>query len=128
MPGPARPPSWSDASAGWSSELPSGRSAPSSTSIAGRDAPSDRSPRSEKHTSELQSPSNLVCRLLLAKKKRAAAHHRGRLPRHRRSRRALAADEGQAVPTHTAVARETGGGRRPAARGDARVGGRAYSL
>src|SRR5256885_11213435 len=27
-------------------------------------------PRSEEHTSELQSPCNLVCRLLLAKKKR----------------------------------------------------------
>src|SRR2546430_4156696 len=32
--------------------------------------------RSEEHTSELQSQSNLVCRLLLEKKK----HHRGRLP------------------------------------------------
>src|SRR5256885_962404 len=30
-------------------------------------------PRSEEHTSELQSPCNLVCRLLLEKKKRAAA-------------------------------------------------------
>src|SRR5256885_8506010 len=29
-------------------------------------------PRSEEHTSELQSPCNLVCRLLLEKKKRAA--------------------------------------------------------
>src|SRR2546426_8600357 len=28
-----------------------------------------RSPRSEEHTSELQSPCNLVCRLLLEKKK-----------------------------------------------------------
>src|SRR5256885_2930952 len=28
-------------------------------------------PRSEEHTSELQSPCNLVCRLLLEKKKRA---------------------------------------------------------
>src|SRR5256885_7270540 len=32
--------------------------------------PSDRvAPRSEEHTSELQSPCNLVCRLLLEKKK-----------------------------------------------------------
>src|SRR2546430_11203740 len=31
-----------------------------------------RSPRSEEHTSELQSQSNLVCRLLLEKKKRTA--------------------------------------------------------
>src|SRR5256885_7230978 len=30
---------------------------------------SDASPRSEEHTSELQSPCNLVCRLLLEKKK-----------------------------------------------------------
>src|SRR2546430_3770330 len=29
----------------------------------------DRAPRSEEHTSELQSQSNLVCRLLLEKKK-----------------------------------------------------------
>src|SRR2546428_6870183 len=31
-------------------------------------------PRSEEHTSELQSRSDLVCRLLLEKKKREAAH------------------------------------------------------
>src|SRR6516162_72159 len=30
--------------------------------------------RSEEHTSELQSPCNLVCRLLLEKKKEAASH------------------------------------------------------
>src|SRR3989454_6203453 len=43
-----------------------------------RSAPSDRArpfgtrrpPRSEEHTSELQSPCNLVCRLLLEKKKK----------------------------------------------------------
>src|SRR2546430_9955738 len=32
--------------------------------------------RSEEHTSELQSQSNLVCRLLLEKKKIAASHRR----------------------------------------------------
>src|SRR2546426_7951178 len=32
--------------------------------------PADRAGRSEEHTSELQSPCNLVCRLLLEKKKR----------------------------------------------------------
>src|SRR2546430_6998285 len=32
-------------------------------------------PRSEEHTSELQSQSNLVCRLLLEKKKKAHIHH-----------------------------------------------------
>src|SRR5256885_10465225 len=31
-------------------------------------------PRSEEHTSELQSPCNLVCRLLLEKKKRNSHH------------------------------------------------------
>src|SRR2546426_7915848 len=36
-----------------------------------------RSPvrRSEEHTSELQSPCNLVCRLLLEKKKKTIAHN-----------------------------------------------------
>src|SRR5438270_7803355 len=34
-------------------------------------APSDSAVRSEEHTSELQSQSNLVCRLLLEKKKAA---------------------------------------------------------
>src|SRR3712207_7937265 len=33
-------------------------------------SPSDRSPRSEEHTSELQSRQYLVCRLLLEKKKK----------------------------------------------------------
>src|SRR5688572_32531297 len=32
--------------------------------------------RSEEHTSELQSQSNLVCRLLLEKKKKKKKHHR----------------------------------------------------
>src|SRR2546426_7163877 len=31
--------------------------------------------RSEEHTSELQSPCNLVCRLLLEKKKKTGVHH-----------------------------------------------------
>src|SRR2546430_4286556 len=35
--------------------------------------------RSEEHTSELQSQSNLVCRLLLEKKKHSSYHH---IPRH----------------------------------------------
>src|SRR2546426_4333468 len=34
----------------------------------------DRFLRSEEHTSELQSPCNLVCRLLLEKKKNATVH------------------------------------------------------
>src|SRR2546427_9169711 len=36
-----------------------------------RRSPPLRHPRSEEHTSELQSQSNLVCRLLLEKKKKA---------------------------------------------------------
>src|SRR2546426_6445643 len=32
-------------------------------------------PRSEEHTSELQSPCNLVCRLLLEKKKKKSTDH-----------------------------------------------------
>src|SRR5256885_11715281 len=35
-------------------------------------------PRSEEHTSELQSPCNLVCRLLLEKKKNKITAHRER--------------------------------------------------
>src|SRR5256885_11837269 len=34
----------------------------------------DTLPRSEEHTSELQSPCNLVCRLLLEKKKKQTCH------------------------------------------------------
>src|ERR1039457_2051962 len=36
--------------------------------------------RSEEHTSELQSPCNLVCRLLLAKKKKATVNATQRKP------------------------------------------------
>src|SRR2546430_5952905 len=39
----------------------------------GDDVPADRQLRSEEHTSELQSQSNLVCRLLLEKKKKKKA-------------------------------------------------------
>src|SRR5256885_3239549 len=34
----------------------------------------EQPPRSEEHTSELQSPCNLVCRLLLEKKKKPSIH------------------------------------------------------
>src|SRR2546427_12621317 len=36
----------------------------------------ERAPRSEEHTSELQSQSNLVCRLLLEKKKKKKRNHK----------------------------------------------------
>src|SRR2546427_5312713 len=39
----------------------------------------DRAQRSEEHTSELQSQSNLVCRLLLEKKKKKRRDHPGEL-------------------------------------------------
>src|SRR2546426_4186162 len=39
---------------------------------------SDVAERSEEHTSELQSPCNLVCRLLLEKKKTRKTHTRSR--------------------------------------------------
>src|SRR5688500_19819536 len=39
-----------------------------------------RDPRSEEHTSELQSPCNLVCRLLLEKKKTVPSKFRCALP------------------------------------------------
>src|SRR5260370_19177824 len=41
---------------------------------APRRAPSSRAARSEEHTSELQSHLNLVCRLLLEKKKKPNTH------------------------------------------------------
>src|SRR2546430_3800076 len=49
---------------------PAARNAASEFSSSRADAP--RCARSEEHTSELQSQSNLVCRLLLEKKKKAA--------------------------------------------------------
>src|SRR5256885_5730822 len=39
------------------------------SSARGQSCPCTAGPRSEEHTSELQSPCNLVCRLLLEKKK-----------------------------------------------------------
>src|SRR2546426_4793143 len=41
---------------------------------AGAQGGSDAGARSEEHTSELQSPCNLVCRLLLEKKKKDTSH------------------------------------------------------
>src|ERR1039457_7081942 len=52
-----------------------------------------RAMRSEEHTSELQSPCNLVCRLLLEKKKTGAAR-RAPIKRPRRTRRGRSATAG----------------------------------
>src|SRR5438270_2332137 len=49
-------------------------------SAPGRGGPRPRSPRSEEHTSELQSQSKLVCRLLLEKKKIDACRQHGATP------------------------------------------------
>src|SRR2546430_12820725 len=46
------------------------RPAAGRTEVVAASRPSSRCPRSEEHTSELQSQSNLVCRLLLEKKKK----------------------------------------------------------
>src|SRR2546427_5630260 len=54
---------------------PSRRPAPSRLSASKGKSACSRSARSEEHTSELQSQSNLVCRLLLEKKKKNAATH-----------------------------------------------------
>src|SRR2546430_6799381 len=43
--------------------------------VADRECSAEPARRSEEHTSELQSQSNLVCRLLLEKKKKAEAEH-----------------------------------------------------
>src|SRR5256885_12966297 len=45
--------------------------------------------RSEEHTSELQSPCNLVCRLLLEKKNRDFLHRPLRIPHHIRTQPVL---------------------------------------
>src|SRR5262249_58081456 len=57
--GPPRSPSWGS----------SDRGTPSSPSRRSRGGPLPGEGRSEEHTSELQSLTNLVCRLLLGKKK-----------------------------------------------------------
>src|SRR2546421_4168735 len=53
--------------------------------------------RSEEHTSELQSRSDLVCRLLLEKKKKKQ-HTHPHLPHHQYTRRTLAHPASTALP------------------------------
>src|SRR5258708_31372652 len=50
---------------------------PPPTPNAPTNLPFTKSGRSEEHTSELQSPDHLVCRLLLEKKKRCAPRYSG---------------------------------------------------
>src|SRR3989475_12885611 len=56
--------------------------------------------RSEEHTSELQSQSNLVCRLLLEKKKNRDTQIRDSYQTHRRSRVRYAQRKGSSLCTH----------------------------
>src|SRR2546430_5140334 len=55
--------------------LRSGRQGPAEHEDPEPDAADEQRERSEEHTSELQSQSNLVCRLLLEKKKTRAYPH-----------------------------------------------------
>src|SRR5436189_4443243 len=55
---------------------PDGRTVPSRTPCRARPAAPSSLPRSEEHTSELQSPMYLVCRLLLEKKKKNKKYQR----------------------------------------------------
>src|SRR5688572_32221650 len=71
------------------SHAPLGRVAPSrAKKPGGRSSASDAvlAPRSEEHTSELQSQSNLVCRLLLEKKKKKRKNTNTRPYRHQQYR------------------------------------------
>src|SRR2546421_9088863 len=62
------------------------------------------SDRSEEHTSELQSRSDLVCRLLLEKKKKHTLHHQ--IPVHTRTATVGSRDDPPAeVPEHQSARR-----------------------
>src|SRR2546425_8879853 len=63
-------PTWKAAPGRRTSPAPRGRRVPRSSSRRARPLP----PRSEEHTSELQSLAYLVCRLLLEKKKKKKHH------------------------------------------------------
>src|SRR5256885_4162290 len=77
--------------------------------VAPSTRPASNADRSEEHTSELQSPCNLVCRLLLEKKKQSPLHrpflvlHRGveRVRRMPRARTLATAEEVDLVCTHS---------------------------
>src|SRR5205807_4129116 len=61
-------------------KLPEPRINPDTQVVPGLDGQKMSKSRSEEHTSELQSPCNLVCRLLLEKKKKASIRTRPYLP------------------------------------------------
>src|SRR5947208_9216902 len=76
-------------SPGWPRRLHTPRAASGARAATCR-CPSrgDRRERSEEHTSELQSPDHLVCRLLLEKKKKKKQKTQSNLVRHPDLRRA----------------------------------------
>src|SRR5256885_12881218 len=61
----------------WMKKWRSISSAMAARKIPSAESPHDHRVRSEEHTSELQSPCNLVCRLLLEKKKKKNHIHLG---------------------------------------------------
>src|SRR5690348_18096913 len=71
---PGLPGSCSPATSTWPRRVSSTRFAPPSPASACTPGTDSRPLRSEEHTSELQSPVHLVCRLLLEKKKKNSCH------------------------------------------------------
>src|SRR2546430_13401425 len=67
-----------------SSSVDTGNTETCAASRGGLSLRRNQASRSEEHTSELQSQSNLVCRLLLEKKKTKTAHNSNDLDRHTR--------------------------------------------
>src|SRR2546426_7689407 len=88
------PSSASEADTSLTASLPKADSAAGSAQSQSRSPAwmrSMRNVRSEEHTSELQSPCNLVCRLLLEKKKKTKRHRFGHVYRFHSS--SLSSDE-----------------------------------
>src|SRR2546430_3353785 len=87
---------------------------------------SDTARRSEEHTSELQSQSNLVCRLLLEKKKKHRPNRPGHLVSHHREQAAeRAAHEQFLLPL---TCRRSFGAHAAWYRGNGHAGGRVAQL
>src|SRR5256885_10949247 len=82
---------------------------------ASRTSTSQSKKRSEEHTSELQSPCNLVCRLLLEKKKqRTNSRHYHDIPKPNLSLEIATADSGQQIVLALEVVTRPVDARRPA--------------